>query len=93
MSWETRVRFILLPLESLAETGPGEAVPAAPGWGISPWKERSSFFLPGIISAPKARCPAPCPENGSGSGRVRLLTALLTPGGAGLFPGPRERFH
>lgn len=55
-------------------------------------RAHSSFFLPGIISAPEAWCPASCPENGSGSGNV-LLLASLTPGGAGSVPGPREIFQ
>lgn len=42
VSWEVMVHFSLLavlPMESLAQKELGEAVPAAPGWVISPWKE------------------------------------------------------
>lgn len=44
----------VLPMESLARKEPGEAVPAAPGWVISPWKARAavSSFL-GLSQPPR----------------------------------------
>jgi len=44
----------VLPLESLAQKELGEALPGAPGWVISPWKEHTavSSFL-GLSQPPR----------------------------------------
>lgn len=74
--------------------GAGRSCASSSRVGYQPLEgAHSSFFLPGIISAPETLCLAWCPENSSGSGSILLLASLLTPGGAGSFPGPREIFH
>lgn len=74
--------------------GAGRSCASSSRVGYQPLEgAHSSFFLPGIISALETLCLASCPENSSGSGSVLLLASLLTPGGAGSFPGPREMFH
>lgn len=83
MSWEAMGHFSLPAVLPMGEpgSGAGRGCASSSRVGYQPLEgAHSGFFLPGIISAPKAWCPAPCPENGSGSGSVPLLASLLTPG-------------